>query len=223
MRARPEFDGGACGLSARASVCRKEIGQAIIVSRFDFDAFAQAHQQRGQHGLRQRLPVATAPTPRLASKTSSDLLSATDYSIPAAFRRRLAPPANWPRRSAAPKSSARIPPPHPRSTVRDIPVQSFPSPRCLRACPRWDRRSRWSRGTSFAHAVQSAGIGKQRQLNGPHLLGRVCPGVVTVTVPSLPTVTEVALGGTVMAGVNGLPSAVTTLPCASSWNAPLRV
>ena len=40
----------------------------------------------------------------------------------------------------------------------------------------------------------------------------VCPGMVTVTVPSVPTLMAVAAVGTAIAGSRGLPLAVTTFP-----------
>ena len=47
--------------------------------------------------------------------------------------------------------------------------------------------------------------------------------LVTLTVPSEPMVIDAAPVGMVIAGVRGLPSAVTTFPLESTWNAPLRV
>jgi hypothetical protein len=75
-----------------------------------------------------------------------------------------------------------------------------------------------------AHAVQAAGVREGRQLEHPNLL-RIAsaPASVTLTVPSLPTVTLVAFAGMVIAGCSGLPFAVTSVPCALVWNEPARV
>src|ERR1700675_3788123 len=54
---------------------------------------------------------------------------------------------------------------------------------------------------------------KLANLIWPTEVGFVLPATVTDTVPSVPTVTDCAFIGIVIAGDTGYPLAVTTLPC----------
>ena len=57
----------------------------------------------------------------------------------------------------------------------------------------------------------------------PTCCGACCPGILAVTVPSLPMDMLCAFVGKVMPGSRASPSAVTMLPWASMWNDPARV
>jgi len=102
------------------------------------------------------------------------------------------------------------------------PCTSVPSP-SLRGIAHNRIARAAGRQQNCCHAVQPAWIREGRQLNLSYLLRLRLPGCVTVTVPSVPMVIEVASAGMVSDGCRALPSAVTTLPCESRWKLPLRV
>ena len=68
-----------------------------------------------------------------------------------------------------------------------------------------------------------AGLTKRASWIVPTSRGTVSPACSTLTVPSMPTETEMASVGIVMAGSSRNPSGLTTRPSLSSLNEPARV
>ena len=80
-----------------------------------------------------------------------------------------------------------------------------------------------SRNRFWPMGSRPAGLTKLASSIWPTCCGWVWPGSLTVTMPSLETVTLSVSAGSVMPAVSGKPLLVTMRPCASRWKLPSRV